>query len=114
MEGGVVVGEDVLGEEGDVDVDVEVEVEELGEEEICVRPRDVRSEGWIQFPAPPRPVCRYSGAGWEEVRARVRSTEGGIWVWDSRSPCLILQHQLSHSHPHMCITNADIWQKIGR
>jgi hypothetical protein len=30
--------------------------------DIWLRPEEVRSVGLSQFPAPPRPVCRYSGA----------------------------------------------------
>jgi hypothetical protein len=74
-------------EEGEEDVegpgslDEELEVVgamEVGSgDEVCVRPKEVRSVGLSQFPAPPRPVCRYSGAGWEAERARARSDVAG-------------------------------------
>jgi len=42
-------------------------------EAICASPCDESSAGATQLPAPPRPVCRYSGNGWEAARAFARS-----------------------------------------
>jgi hypothetical protein len=41
------------------------------------------SDGLTQFPAPPRPVCAYSGGGFWEVRVWTRDEVG--WDCDSRS-----------------------------
>jgi hypothetical protein len=68
LEGGLVNSED---EEEDVEGPASVGEgeEEKGVmdvesgEEVWVRPEEVRSAGFSQFPAPPRPVWRYSGAG---------------------------------------------------
>lgn len=51
-------------------------------EAICASPCDESSAGATQLPAPPRPVCRYSGKGWEAARAFARSFVLGC---DSRS-----------------------------
>ena len=67
---------------GDV---VEMEVGETLVGEDWVKPWDSRSVGLIQFPAPPRPVCKYSGGGWEEERARAKVCVGK--GWDSGSVC---------------------------
>ena len=46
------------------------------------RPWDLSSEGCTQFPAPPRPVCWYSGAGELVLWAWVWVCDE---VWDSMS-----------------------------
>lgn len=46
--------------------DVGMAVESAG----CVKvPSFWSSDGWNQLPAPPRPMCEYSGGGCEEVWA---------------------------------------------
>lgn len=61
-------------EDGEVGDEEDEGVIEVGSgRDICVRPEEVKSVGLSQFPAPPRPVCRYSGAGWEAEMARARS-----------------------------------------
>ncbi len=60
------------------DEEEEVGVMDLGSGEgVCARPACVRSVGFSQLPAPPRPVWRYSGAGWEAESARARSAVAG-------------------------------------
>jgi hypothetical protein len=66
VEGPASVGEE---EEGAMDVG--------SGEEVCVSPAELRSVGFSQFPAPPRPVWRYSGAGCEADSARARSAVAG-------------------------------------
>ena len=78
------------------DVDVNEDGGDVVEgSEICTRPEEPRAEGicerWVncwfgegfwyqrvvrttQFPAPPRPVWRYSGGGWEEVSVCARGS----------------------------------------
>jgi hypothetical protein len=61
-----------------VDEDEDEGVIEVGSGHVVwVRPEVMRLEGLSQFPAPPRPVCRYSGVGWEAERARARSAVAG-------------------------------------
>jgi hypothetical protein len=57
-------------------------VDEVDEEEGS-------SEGLTQFPAPPRPVCAYSGGGCCADIVFTSSSSLG-WDWDSRSFCLLL------------------------
>jgi hypothetical protein len=79
--GGAVKEEEEEEVEGPASVDEELEdvgAMEVGSgEEVWVRPEEVRSVGLSQFPAPPRPVWRYSGVGWEAERARARSAVAG-------------------------------------
>ena len=44
-----------------------------------VSPFEANCDGWIQLPAPPRPVCKYSGGGCVAAIAAVRSVvETGV------------------------------------
>jgi hypothetical protein len=49
------------------------------------RPCDLSAVGCTQLPAPPRPVCRYSGGGADEVTLRERSWTSTEFDWDSIS-----------------------------
>lgn len=70
--------EDVEGPTSVGEEEEEVGVMDVGSGEgVCVRPACVRSVGLSQLPAPPRPVWRYSGAGWEAESARARSAVAG-------------------------------------
>ena len=72
------VGEEDEGDEGPSVGEEEDGAIEVGSgDEACVRPEEVRSVGLSQFPAPPLPVWRYSGAGCEADSARARSAVAG-------------------------------------
>ena len=75
------VGEEDEGEgdEGPASVGEEDDgaIEVGSGEVVWVKPEEVRSVGLSQFPAPPLPVWRYSGAGSEAEIARARSAVAG-------------------------------------
>ena len=71
------VGEEDEGDEGPASIGEDGAIEVGSGDEVCVRPEEVRSVGRSQFPAPPLPVWRYSGAGCEADSARARSAVAG-------------------------------------
>jgi len=49
------------------------------EESSVIGKEGVLEEGVVKFPAPPRPVWRYSGRGWEELSVLARSMVEGVF-----------------------------------